>query len=749
MAHKLAGTICNDSDGLHIEFNANGNATELINGIIAAAPPLSCITSYDLHEVATKQFEQFTILESNYSPDTNLPLTPDFAMCEHCKAEMGDPLNRRYDYPFITCTQCGPRFSIVQSLPYDRCNTSMHSFDMCDECKAEYEAVSDRRFFSQTNSCKKCGVQLTVFDTAKNELTCNNDEAIDIVDTCLREAKIVAIKGIGGFLLVCDATNEKAVTTLRSRKHRPAKPFALLCKDIGQVKAIAECNDKEEQELKSVAAPIVLLKQKQEAKNKIVVELIAPKINTIGVMLPYAPLLQIIANNFNKPLVATSANISSSPIIYTNEDALNNLCSIADIVVTHNREITTPQDDSVVQFTGSNKKIILRRARGMAPSYFLASATSCETAVATGALMKSSFTLLHRQNTYISQYLGSTESYDAQQTYKKTLEYFLNITGAKPEIIITDLHKGYYASAIGNELANEWNAKVYQVQHHKAHFAAVLAENNLLNHNEPVLGIIWDGTGLGDDGNIWGGEFFKYSNNNMQRCYYFDYFPVLLQDKMAKEPRLSALAACNDIANAENILQEKFTADEWNLYNTMLQQSGNIQTSSAGRIFDAVASLLNLSNKQTYEGEAALYLQHVATAYFEKHGFNFSESYFTTGAHYYRIPTKTLFTGISRDITKGKTKEYIAAKFHYSLIHIIGIVAKHIGVKNICVSGGVFQNALLVMLLKYHLNKEYNLYLHKQLSPNDENISYGQLMYYENKIMNDESLIMNEKQYQG
>lgn len=732
--NNIVGTVCNGNDGLHIEFNASSNAEDMAKEILANAPSLSFITEYNLTEIKFKEFTAFNIIESDASTETNLPLTPDFAMCGHCKTELEDVRNRRYNYPFITCTQCGPRYSIAQSLPYDRCNTSMQPFEMCGECKNEYGNITDRRFYSQTNSCAKCGIQLSVFDANKNLVTNITEKVIAKINDYLNEGKIVAVKGIGGFLLLCDAANKEALTNLRNRKRRPTKPFAVLCKNMEQVETIVQCSEREAKELQSVVAPIVLVKQNREVKSNIAAELIAPGLANIGVMLPYAPLLQIIANNFNKPLVATSANISGSPIIYTDEAALDNLCSIADFIVTHNREIVLPQDDSVVQFANNGEKIILRRARGMAPSYFESKLNLTKTILATGALMKSSFASVHNANTYVSQYLGSTDGFDAQETFKQSVEHFIKLTKATPNTIITDKHSGYFTTTLGNELAKRWNTKVYAVQHHKAHFAAVLSENNLIHHAEPILGVIWDGTGLGDDGNIWGGEFFSYRNNTMLRCYYFDYFPILLKDKMANEPRLSALAICYDIMGAETILQDKFSADEWKLYNAMLQQTAAIETSSVGRIFDALASLLNLCNKQTYEGEAALYLQNLATTYFEKSNFIFAESYFTTGGHYYRIPTKTLFAGIILDIVKGKPKEYIAAKFHYSLVHIIQIVANNIGVHKICVSGGVFQNSLLVTLLQHHLGKEYALYFHKQLSPNDENVSYGQMAYWLNDI---------------
>ena len=317
--------------------------------------------------------------------------------------------------------------------------------------------------------------------------------------------------------------------------------------------------------------------------------------------------------------------------------------------------------------------------------------------------------------------------------YKQTLNHWLKLYNVKPDVVIADKHPGYFSHQYGIELTEQFGSEIKFIQHHKAHFASVLAENNLIHSDDPILGVIWDGTGLGDDSNIWGGDFFKYENNEMLRCYHFDYFPSIAGDKIALEPRIAALCTSNEAWPLPATLKEKFTEAEWNNYQSLIKIT-NLFSSSVGRIFDAVASLLDVCDKQTYEGEAAMYLQAIAEKYVDENGFAMNNSYFKEGAHYYRIPTASLIQGIITDIKKGKSKKYIAAKFHYSLVCLIGIVAKNIKVEKICFSGGVFQNSLLVDWIRKEHNNKYELFFHKILSSNDENISFGQLVYFDNDI---------------
>ena len=732
---QLNGCVKNGSDGVHIYFNASGDEADLFfKKIIKNPPPQSIIISSELHKTIDENFSDFLIFVEEDNNKKDVLISHDNAICSACRTELNDTNNRRYRYPFITCTQCGPRYSIINNLPYERHNSSMQKFTLCEKCNNEYNNVEDRRFFSQTNSCADCGVEISIYKNASTIISNDSEKILSSVKSYFEQGKILAIKGIGGYLLLCSADSPETIELLRTRKHRPNKPFAVLYPDIETIQNNFELNRQEKDLLESEEAPIVLLYPKQLAFTNLAVQQIAPGLKRLGIMLPYSPLLEIIAKDYGKPLIATSANISSSPIIYKDEDALAYLFDIADYIVTYNREIIIPEDDSVVQVSkASNQQIILRRSRGYAPSFLGYKPKTNSSIISTGAHLKSSFTLTINGRVFVSQFLGSGESYESQEMYKNTLIHWTKLYDVKSCFILADKHPGYFSHQYALEIAQKNNAEIKFIQHHQAHFAAVLAENKLINSNEPVLGIIWDGTGLGDDGNIWGGEFFKYENNTMLRSYYFNYFPVITGDKMALEPRISALCALNKTWSQHEKLREKFNESEWNNYHSLINTT-KLFTSSAGRIFDAVASLLNICDKQTYEGEAAMYLQSLAEEYVEENSFKMDDSYFKEGSHYYRIPTATLMHGVMRDIEKDKSKNYIAAKFHYSLVCLVGIVATNMEVDKICFSGGVFQNALLVDWIQNEYSNKYNLYFHKDLSPNDENISFGQMVYYDNNI---------------
>lgn len=726
----IKGWVNNTVDGVHIVFNANHqSAFEFKRTIVAEAPILAHITAIRLLIIENKFFDNFQIIHSENVGQKNLLLAPDFGICEDCRQELYEVENRRKNYPFITCTNCGPRYSIIHSLPYDRINTKMDRFPMCHSCKEEYENPLDRRYYSQTNSCPNCAIQLALFNQNNELVTENQEKIIDEVVRFWERGKIVAIKGIGGYLLTCDAKNEAAILELRKRKHRLSKPFALMYPNIESLNDFYLENEVE-QALKNHISPIVLVELKETAKG---FNEIAPALNRVGVMLSYTPLYELLMQKFGKPIVATSGNVSNSPIVFQDEKALSELSEIADFILVNNREIVVPQDDSVIQFSQFKKqKIILRRSRGLAPTYINADLKLPPTSIlAMGAMLKSTFSFLHCENVYVSQYLGDLAHFDTQLSYEQTIEHFLKIFNAQPELIIGDKHPEYPSTILGKNLSDKFNISFESIQHHIAHFGAVLGEHNLVHSKEPILGVIWDGTGLGDDGQIWGGEFFKYEKCDFLRCYHFDYFDFILGDKMPKEPRISALSACWDVMGAEDFLKDKFSKTEWQVYSKLLEKNNPLQTSSVGRIFDAVASLLEILDKQTYEGEAAMRLEAMATDYFKKHGLDFSSSYFQEGAHYYRIPTKSLMTNIVMDLKKGKQKDWIAAKFHFSLMKLVKIVANNLKIKQIAFSGGVFQNGLLVDLILHHLKAEFNLYFHQQLSPNDENISFGQLVCHQ------------------
>ena len=737
MAHKfrINGEVYNAIDGVHIFFNASETgAEEFYQSLISNAPAVSHITASIIKETANQNFTEFKIINSESKGQYNVLLTPDFAMCADCRKELksDSSANRRVSYPFITCTNCGPRYSIINCLPYDREHTSMNSFDMCPSCKHEYNEPTDRRYYSQTNSCADCGIGLLLHSEEKELPEKDYNTIIQKAIHILEEGKIIAVKGIGGYLLLCDAVNKETISRLRNNKQRPSKPFALMYPNVEILRSDVLLSAAEEETLLSPSAPVLLLQLKENISSDICLSAIAPGLNQVGAMLPYAPVYELLLSAYNKPVIATSANISNSPIVYKDDDAFGQLNNMADFVISNNREIVVPQDDSVIKFSSfESQKIVIRRSRGLAPTYINAHLRlPKENILATGALLKSTFTLTHQQNIYISQYLGDLDNYDVQKNYLHCVEHFFKVFKTQPQIILTDKHPDYFSTNYGVDLAKALNTPVKHYQHHEAHFAAVLGENNLLNDDKPVLGVIWDGAGLGNDGNVWGGEFFIYKNYEFERCNHFSYFDYLLGDKMAREPRISALAATAGLDDTAILLKKKFSATEWLNYQKLLQKKGILKTSSVGRLFDAVASLLGLADISSYEGEAAMYLENLAVNYFRKNGFNITETYFYKESIGLEISTDKMFAKLMTDIRNGKDKGFIAAKFHYSLADLVKTIATKLNIKNIALSGGVFQNTLLVDLIKKQMKPDQNLFLHCQLSSNDECISFGQLCCY-------------------
>jgi len=584
------------------------------------------------------------------------------------------------------------------------------------------------------------------------------EEVIDFACDKIAEGHIIGVKGIGGFLLICDAQNHDKVMELREKKHRPAKPFALLYPDIDSANRDFNLSKKELHELQSAAAPIVLLNSKKHKLTSVLLPLIAPGLNRLGVMVPYAPLLVLIAERLKKPLLATSGNIKGSPIIYSNEEAVESLAGFADYFLLNNREIKVPQDDSVVKFSDKHQqKIVIRRSRGYAPGYLQkAIPTSTadgdssfdESILAMGALLKSTFSIWNNGRSHISQFLGDTMEFDAQVSYERTLNHFTELLQFKPEVILVDKHPAYFSTQKGRELAATHDIPFVEIQHHKAHFWSVLAENLLLDFDAKVLGVVFDGTGMGSDGAVWGGEFFTYENQEIKRLYHLSYFPHILGDKMAREPKLSALSLLQATKMNYNLEKDKFTRDELEFYDKVLDTS-SLKTSSMGRVFDAVSSLLDFCHINTYEGEAAMYLECAAQEFMKKEP-NYYEHYEFELSEDGSIDLVKLISGMVDDVINALDKGKIAAKFHITLVSIIKEIAIKSMVKSIAFSGGVFQNGLLLDLIIDQLGDDFDLFFHKGLSPNDECISYGQLVAYyvrqsskinEEKISKSKSLV--------
>lgn len=721
----LKGWVNNGVDGVHIEVGgALDTVQHFAQRVVAEAPALARITTIHQQILTAQTFSNFSIIASESLSTPQLLLTPDFGLCADCKSELHQASNFRHNYAFITCTNCGPRYSIITGLPYDRPLTTMRDFQMCSTCQAEYDDPLNRRYYAQTNSCPTCGIQLQYVE-GKNEALENNETALQAAIAALDTGKIVAVKGIGGFLLLADATNASTISLLRQRKLRPSKPFALLYPNLELLAFDVVVSDRAAAALQSPVAPIVLLPVKPQPGTGVQLKSIAPGLRRLGVMLPYAPLLGLISTALARPLVATSGNLSRTPIAYTNEQALERLSDIADGILLHNRDIVMPQDDSVLAYTPrQQQKIVIRRSRGLAPTLLLPHFRPQNDLLAMGALLKSTFAFTHQNNLYLSQYLGDLEDFDTQQNYRLTLDRLLSTLQVEPACILVDLHPAYVSSQIGREMAEILELPVVPIQHHLAHFGAVLAEHDLLEQTEPVLGVIWDGVGLGEDGQIWGGEFFVYQQKQFQRKSHFQYFPYFMGDKMAREPRLAALA----ILGPDSFLEAKFSAAEWANYQVLWQKKHVVQTSSMGRIFDAVAALLGIMDVQTYEGEAALRLEELAWTYWQVEN-PMPDSYVFDA----NISTQHLFLQIKADVEAELPKNLIAFKFHFSLIELIKTIATAEQLQRIAFSGGVWQNSLLVDLALSQL-QDFQLYFHQEVSPNDEGVALGQLAVFELQV---------------
>jgi hydrogenase maturation protein HypF len=721
--YEINGWVSNTNNGIHIECTASEQQfTNFYNSIVNNPPRNAIISHHHFKKTNYTAFDSFSIRHSSKEGRPDLLLTPDIAICSSCKQELKDRSNKRHRYPFTTCLQCGPRFSIIEALPYDRENTTMNMLPFCDACAQEYTDINNKRHYSQTNSCPDCAITMRLYQSQNHILSSQSEEILETVNKELTAGKIIGVKGIGGYLLLCDASNESSIRLLRSRKHRPAKPFALMYPDLNSAATDAVLRSFEQEALQEKSAPVVLCKLKPDTDSGISSRTIAPDLDRIGIMLPYSPLLFLISDKFGKPLVATSGNISNSPILYKDADALENLFDVADLMLIFEREIVIPQDDSVIQFTDTGQRIILRRSRGLAPNYFPNPFQSSEGSIlAMGSELKSSFALLDRNNLYISQYLGDQGTLESQTAYKKTFQHIAALVKAEPENILIDKHPAYSVSDFGKHLAVAGNKTLTPIQHHKAHFGAVLAENGLLNYEEPVLGFIWDGTGYGDDGQIWGGEVFLFQDKNMERLVHLDYFPQLLGDKMANEPRLSALSLLSSFPQKINQIKHSFSPKEWTFYQQLLQQPHNLLTSSMGRLLDGIASILGLRTLNNYEGEAAMQLEALARKCPDP-GYDYYDIPFTNN----RMNWHLLLVELLDEHEMKKDIASIAYKVFFSLAKMVAKISRHFNIPNLAFSGGVFQNTLLIELLNENL-QDKNLFFHRQLSPNDESIGFGQI----------------------
>ncbi len=732
---SLTGSVINDGEGVLIFVWGNDtNITAFKKSLIEETLPLSRIDAIDCSvHAADNRPDEFTIASSDVGVVTT-SIIPDAATCDQCLDDITDPQNRRFRYPFTNCTHCGPRLSITRSIPYDRQNTSMARFVMCDKCWKEYEDPADRRFHAQPNACPDCGPAVWLCDregeTIKPPVT---GDVISLAADLVLRGEILAIKGIGGFHLCCDASNDEAVNRLRKCKKRYGKPLALMADSVDMVKHYAEVSDHAREALQSTPAPIVLLPKL--ATGRQVSNQIAPDQSTLGFMLSYTPLHHLLVANANRPLVMTSGNISNEPQVIDNDEAMAKLSAIADYWLMHDREIVNRLDDSVVQEI-AGQVTSLRRARGYAPDTLILPGgfEKAPPILAMGGELKNTFCLLAQGKVIVSQHIGDLHDADIHVDYRKSLSLYQAANQFSPERIATDMHPGYFSTLWGEKVAAENGCLMDKIQHHHAHIAACLAEHEYPLHGKAVLGIALDGLGYGDDDGLWGGEFLIADYRGYQRVLSFEPVAIPGGEKASYEPWRNSFAHLHAAIGWSKVEQQYGSLELIRFLNekplaqikTMIERDFNSPgISSAGRLFDAVAAVLGLfTDAVHFEGQAAMALQALAeTSPHEK------AAYETAIAQ--TISWRPMWEEILTDLAKDVSKSKIAARFHNTLINVIGEatpgIARESNIETVVITGGVFQNRLLCQGVFEALTKQRLKVLFPQKYPaNDGGISLGQ-----------------------
>jgi hydrogenase maturation protein HypF len=725
--HKLTGWVRNSANGVDIEITGSDTDIEkFISVIPSSAPPLSQIDSIESQKLTLHPFDDFSIVPSQDRASDFIPVSPDVAICEQCLKELFDPNDRRYRYPFINCTNCGPRFTIIKDIPYDRPKTTMYGFEMCPDCRDEYEDPTDRRFHAQPVACSVCGPHIW-FELVPGEKSALEDDAIKHARQILKDGKILAIKGLGGFHLACDATNPEAVRRLRERKQRPSKPFALMASNIGTISNFVFLTSTAKALLTSPQAPIVLLPQKVLSK---IAEGVAPGQSKLGFMLAYTPLHQLLmepGEDFPDALVMTSGNLSEEPILHENQPARDKLAHIADAFLMHNRPIYRRTDDSVYALI-EDRPSPIRRARGFAPNPIRVKA-SLPMILAVGPQMKNTFCLTRDRYAFVSHYIGEMENWETYRDFQDAIQHFETLFRIKPGAIAYDMHPDYTSTKYAMEKADLLGLPKYPVQHHHAHLASAIIENGLPADQE-IAGLIYDGTGYGPDGTIWGGEVLIGNCHTYKRIYHLKTVPLPGGDISIQKPARMALSTlwAYGIAWEENLSPvQALTLKERQVMEHQLQHDINTtQTSSMGRLFDAVSALIGVRQTITYEAQAAIELEALAdpveTGYY---AWQVDENK--------QINIKAMLENILDDISKQVSKSIISARFHNTIarisLQIASEIKKEYGIEQFALSGGVWQNLFLIektlVLLR---NNGYQPIIHHKLPPNDGCVSFGQAM---------------------
>jgi hydrogenase maturation protein HypF len=733
----LSGWVRNTSAGVDIEIDGPEAAiNSFVNALRSELPPLAQIDSLEFSFGEARGFIGFEIVTSESLAGAFQPISPDVSICPDCLRELLDPHNRRFRYPFINCTNCGPRFSIITDIPYDRPNTTMAPFEMCPDCVAEYANPLDRRFHAQPIACPVCGPQVWL-ELSDGTVVAERDEAILAAQKLLASGKIVAVKGLGGFHLACDALNAEAIAELRRRKLRVEKPFALMLPDLDAVNKYCFINESERNYLASRQRPIVLLQRKP---NSSIADVVAPKLATIGVMLPYTPLHYLLFSADKDypnspeevhPLVMTSGNLSDEPIATDNDEARQRLASLADAFLFHNRDIRTRCDDSVIRVTkkvnGMHSIYFLRRSRGYAPDP-IRLPYEIPAILSTGPELKNTFCITRQHYAFISHHIGDMENYETLRSFEDGIEHYRRMFRINPQAIVCDLHPDYLSSRYASQRSQRDNLPIFRVQHHHAHIAACMADNGL-DGSRPVIGLAFDGTGLGEDGAIWGGEFLLADYAGYQRHYHLDYFPLPGGDAAIKLPARTALALLwqlgmdweDQLAPVKNLCYEERQA-----LRIQLERGLNTpRTSSMGRLFDAAAALAGVRQMVNYEAQAAIEFEAALDPQ-------------EMGAYRFVIRDNVVesgqaILGLIADVASGIPIPKISARFHNGLGELSRQVCIEIrrqtGVNEVALSGGVWQNmALLERTTRNLINENFVVYLHHQVPANDGGLSLGQAL---------------------
>lgn len=724
----LAGSVCNDTRGVTIEVEGDElTLVQFVDAIKSEKPPLAVIQSLDVEQMSVTGESDFRILQSSLDESRRAQVAPDTYVCDDCLQELFDPDDRRFRYPFINCTNCGPRYTIVTGIPYDRPLTTMADFPLCKACQEEYDNPLSRRFHAQPNACPECGPQLCLLD--KEGARVVSADPLRETVARLKAGQIVAVKGLGGYHLAVDAGNHKAVLELRRRKRRDEKPFALMVKDLDSARQFTYVNDDEAKLLVGPERPIVLL-QKREGHG--LADEVAPDNRYLGIMLPYTPLHHLLLQDDFKALVMTSANLSDEPISFEDNEALTRLSGIADVFLGHNRRIYTRTDDSIARVMAGHP-LLLRRSRGFVPRG-IALQKDVPSILAVGAELKNAVCLTRGDRAFLSQHVGDLKNLEVYDSFKKTIKHLQSILEVVPAMVAHDLHPDYDSTRFALE---ESGLEPIAVQHHHAHLASCLAEHGV---EEPAIGVIFDGIGYGTDGNVWGGEFLVGDAKAFQRVGHFNYQAMPGGDLATRQPwrmALSYLLSIYGEVPPELKVFDGIPANEKRLVTQATVKGINAPlTSSCGRLFDAVAAILGLRQIVSFEGQAAMQLEMVAdpdqrTSY----PYLLSED----GGHLHFDPTPML-AAIIDGRAAGVSVAEIAGRFHCTLAEMVeemcAEISKRTSLKRVVLSGGVFQNCLLTELTVSRLEMSgFEVLTHSLVPPNDGGLALGQAVVASTKFL--------------